>query len=60
MSQNRESQAVFTIGTAIRMAQALGLHRALSAHKEIIELNFIVKDYHLRSRVWWSCYCIEK
>lgn len=60
MNQNKEGQAIFTIGTAIRMAQSLGMHRALSAHKEVIELNFIEKDYHLRSRVWWTCYCLDK
>jgi hypothetical protein len=60
MNQNKEGQAVFAIGTAIRMAQSLGLHRALSAHKAAIELTFVEKNYHLRSCIWWTCYCLDK
>ncbi|KIW18217.1 hypothetical protein PV08_02505 [Exophiala spinifera] len=59
-NQNKEGQAIFAIGTAVRIAQSLGLHRPLSAHKEIIELRFVQKNYRLRSCVWWTCYCLDK
>lgn len=60
MSRNKEGQAIFAIGNAIRIAQSLGLHRALSSHKHAQEQNFVARHYQLRQCVWWVCYCLDK
>uniref|UniRef100_L7JBG1 Zn(2)-C6 fungal-type domain-containing protein n=1 Tax=Pyricularia oryzae (strain P131) TaxID=1143193 RepID=L7JBG1_PYRO1 len=52
--------AYLAIGSAVRMAQSIGLHRRLAAHKRPQELVFVQKDIGLRSRVWWTCYWLDK
>ncbi|KAI6355262.1 hypothetical protein MCOR25_008276 [Pyricularia grisea] len=60
MNLHRDGQAYLAIGSAIRMAQSIGLHRRLAAHKRPQELVFVQKDIGLRSRVWWTCYWLDK
>lgn len=60
MNLHRDGQAYLAIGSAVRMAQSIGLHRRLAAHKRPQELVFVQKDIGLRSRVWWTCYWLDK
>ena len=60
MHCNKDGQAMLAVGTAVRISQSLGIHRSLSAHKQPRERGFVEKEYHLRSRVWWVCYCLDK
>ncbi|PYI10265.1 hypothetical protein BO78DRAFT_426853 [Aspergillus sclerotiicarbonarius CBS 121057] len=57
---NKDGQAILAVGTAVRIAQSLGLHRGISAHKQPYERGFVEKEYHLRASVWWVCYCLDK
>ncbi|PWY80309.1 hypothetical protein BO94DRAFT_626109 [Aspergillus sclerotioniger CBS 115572] len=57
---NKDGQAIIAVGTAVRIAQSLGLHRGISAHKQPYERGFVEKEYHLRASIWWVCYCLDK
>jgi hypothetical protein len=60
MNCNKEGQAILAIGTAIHIAQSLGLHRSLSIHKHPHERGFVQKNYNFRTCIWWTCYCLDK
>ena len=61
-ARNKDGAAWQTLGQAIRIAQSIGLHRRLDSsivqtpRKEDQENG----DEDLSSRVWWTCYCLEK
>ncbi|KAJ5759690.1 hypothetical protein N7520_006846 [Penicillium odoratum] len=60
MHGNKDGQASLAVGTAVRIAQSLGLHRRLAAHKHPWERGFVEREYNLRTRIWWVCYCLDK
>jgi hypothetical protein len=60
MNSHKDGQAILSIGLAIRIAQSIGLHRSLAAHKHPYEKEFVRKEHHLRNCVWWTCYCLDK
>lgn len=60
MNCNKEGQAILVTGNAVRIAQSLGLHRALASHLHPHERGFVQQDYQLRTNVWWVCYCLDK
>ncbi|KAM0424277.1 hypothetical protein ACHAPT_010422 [Fusarium lateritium] len=56
----KDGQAVLCIGFAAQMAQSIGLHRSLFIYRHPCEIAFVLKDHDLRSRIWWTCYCLDK
>ncbi|KAL3496579.1 fungal-specific transcription factor domain-containing protein [Aspergillus germanicus] len=56
----KDGQAYLTIGTATRIAQSIGLHRSIATHLDLHEFQFVFREHHLRSCIWWTCYCLEK
>ncbi|RSL51968.1 hypothetical protein CEP53_008236 [Fusarium sp. AF-6] len=55
--RGKDGQAWHTIGQAVRMSHSIGLHRHLRTH---YDQRADRPDHQLRSRVWWSCYAMEK
>ncbi|KAJ3464938.1 hypothetical protein MRS44_005596 [Fusarium solani] len=55
--RGKDGQAWHTIGQAVRISHSIGLHRHLRPHYEQRPER---PDDQLRSRVWWSCYAMEK
>ncbi|KAL3454903.1 fungal-specific transcription factor domain-containing protein [Aspergillus heterothallicus] len=56
----KDGQAYLTIGTATRISQSIGLHRSIATHVDLHEFQFVFREHHLRSCIWWTCYCLEK
>ncbi|KAL4803982.1 fungal-specific transcription factor domain-containing protein [Aspergillus unguis] len=60
MNSHKDGQAMLAVGTAVRIAQSIGMHRRLSSHTQPRERRFIAQEYSLRTRIWWVCYCLDK
>jgi hypothetical protein len=60
MNFHKDGQAILCIGSSIRIAQSIGLHRSLAAHTHPYEKEFVRKEHNLRNCVWWACYCLDK
>ncbi|KAJ9139381.1 hypothetical protein NKR23_g7851 [Pleurostoma richardsiae] len=60
MNAGKDGQAILSIAYASHIAQSMGLHRSVHIHRHPRELAFILKDYHLRNRIWWTCYSLDK
>ncbi|KAI1335072.1 fungal-specific transcription factor domain-containing protein [Xylariaceae sp. FL0016] len=59
--RSKEGQGWHVLGTAIRMAHSMGLHRHISLHDASPSPGPGYKmDLQLHARLWWTCYSLEK
>lgn len=62
-ARGKEGQGFQTLGSAIRIAHSMGIHRFIPTTGGILDEDRMISDPptdgELYSRVWWTCYALE-
>ncbi|KAH9903930.1 fungal-specific transcription factor domain-containing protein [Xylariomycetidae sp. FL2044] len=59
--RSKEGQGWHILGSAIRMAHSMGLHRHISSQEDTsASISGYKLDLQLHARLWWTCYSLEK
>lgn len=61
--RGREGQAFQVLGSAVRISHSIGLHRRIQTKQNLplaATTDFERKRSELHTRIWWSCYAMEK
>lgn len=56
-SRGKQGQSFQVLGSAVRIAHSIGLHRHTSAH---VKSDASARRIELHARVWWTCYALER
>ncbi|KAL5376037.1 hypothetical protein DPSP01_010768 [Paraphaeosphaeria sporulosa] len=56
-SRGKEGQSCQVLGSAVKIAHSIGIHRHISAHGNSHEPS---RRQELHARIWWTCYAIER